>query len=53
MKQVFDFQAMHDLVLDGKNLVANHSNKKKIVVGHQVFTHLRRDFEPLVFTENL
>lgn len=43
MKEVFDFQAIHDLVLNGKSLVAKHSDNIFFVVGHQVFAHLRRD----------
>ncbi len=37
------------LVLGGKTLVGNHRGQTFLVVGHQVCTHLRRDFVPLLF----
>ncbi len=53
MKYVFDPFSKHDLVLGGKSLVENHRGLTFIVVGHQVCTHLRRDFVPLTFTDPL
>ncbi len=47
---VFDPQAKHDLVLGGETLVGNHRGQTFLVVGHQVCTHLRRDFGPHLFT---
>ncbi len=38
----------HDLVL-----VGNHRGQRFLVVGHQVCTHLRRDFVPLLFADPL
>ncbi len=43
----------HDLVLGGKTLVVNHRGQTVLVVGHQVCTHLRRDFVPLLFADPL
>ncbi len=43
----------HDLVLGGKTLVGNHRGQTFLVVVHQVFTHLRRDFVPLLFADPL
>ncbi len=43
----------HDLALGGKTLVGNHRGQKFLVVGHQVCTHLRRDFVPLLFADPL
>ncbi len=43
----------HDLVLGGKTLVGNHRGQTFLVVGHQVCTHLRRDFFPLLFADLL
>ncbi len=43
----------HDLVLGGKTLVGNHRGQMFLVVGHQVCTHLRRDFVPLLFADPL
>ncbi len=43
----------HDLVLGGKTLVDNHRGQTFLVVGHQVCTHLRRDFVPLLFADPL
>ncbi len=37
----------------GKILVGNHRGQTFLVVGHQVWTHLRRDFEPLLFADPL
>ena len=45
--------AKHDLVLGGKTFVANHRGQMFLVVGHQVCTHLRRDFVPLLFADLL
>ncbi len=41
----------HDLVLGDKTLVGNHRGQTFLVVGHQVCTHLRRDFVPLLFAD--
>ncbi len=41
------------LVLGGKTLVGNHRGQMFLVVGHQVCTHLRRDFVPLLFADPL
>src|SRR4029434_3877149 len=38
--------AKHDLVLGGITLVGKHRRQTFLVVGHQVYTHLRRDFGP-------
>ncbi len=43
----------HDLVLGGKTLVGNHRGQTFLVVGHQVCTHLRRDFVSLLFADPL
>src|SRR4029434_7134471 len=43
----------HDLVLDGITLVGKHRRQTFLVVGHQVYTHLRRDFGPLFFADPL
>ncbi len=40
-------------VLGGKTLVGNHRGQTFLVVGHQVCTHLRRDFVPLLFADPL
>lgn len=40
-------------VLSGETLVGMHSGKMFLVVGDQVWTALRRDFGPLLFTETL
>ncbi len=53
MKYVFDPFAKHDLVLGGKTLVGNHRGQMFLVVGHQVCTHLRRDFVPLFLADPL
>ncbi len=45
--------AKHDLVLGGKSLVGNHRGQMFLVVGHQVCTHLRRDFVPILFADPL
>ncbi len=45
--------AKHDLVLGGKTLVGNHRGQTFLVVGHQVCTHLRRDFVPILFADSL
>ncbi len=45
--------AKHDFVLGGKTLVGDHRVQTFLVVGHQVCTHLRRDFVPLLFAEPL
>ncbi len=39
--------------LGGKTLVGNHRGQTFLVVGHQVCTHLRRDFVPLLFADPL
>src|SRR4029434_3299328 len=45
---VFEPLAKHDLVLGGITLVGKHRRQTVLLVGHQVFTHLRRDFaDPL------
>ncbi len=36
-----------------KTLVGNHRGQTFLVVGHQVCTHLRRDFVPLLFADPL
>ncbi len=36
-----------------KTLVGNHRRQTFLVVGHQVCTHLRRDFVPLLFADPL
>ncbi len=41
------------LILGGKTLVGNHRGQTFLVVGHQVCTHLRRDFVPLLFADPL
>ncbi len=41
------------LILGGKTLVGNHRGQTFLVVGHQVCTHLRRDFVPLLFADHL
>ncbi len=53
MSLLMSLIAKHDLVLGGKNLVGNHRCQMFLVVGHQVFTHLRRDFVPLLFADPL
>src|SRR4029434_2228150 len=45
--------AKHDLVLGGITLVGKHRRQTFLVVGHQVYTHLRRDFGPLIFADPL
>ncbi len=50
---IFDPFAKHDLVLGDKTLVGNHRGQTFLVVGHQVCTHLRRDFVPLLFADPL
>ncbi len=45
--------AKHGLVLGGKTLVGDHRGQTFLVVGHQVCTHLRRDFVPLLFADPL
>ena len=45
--------AKHDLVLGGITLVGKHRRQTFLVVGHQVYTHLRRDFGPLLFADPL
>lgn len=42
----------YDLVL-GWETLGKRSSKTFVVVGHQVCTHLRRDFGLLLFTETL
>lgn len=42
----------YDLVLGSETLVGKHSDRTFLVVGHQVCSHLRRDFGPLL-TETL
>src|SRR4029434_3281194 len=39
--------AKHDLVLGGITLLGKHRCQTFLVVGHQVYTHLSRDFGPL------
>ncbi len=53
MKKVFDPFTKHDLVLDGRTLVGNHRGQTFHVVGHQVCTHLGRDFVPLLSADPL
>src|SRR4029434_3299738 len=50
---VFEPLAKHDLVLGGITLVGKHRRQTFLVVGHQVYTHLRRDFGPLLFADPL
>ena len=45
-------QAKHDLVLGGITLVGKHRRQTFLVVGHQVYTHLRRYFGPLLFADD-
>src|SRR4029434_6565556 len=45
--------AKHDLVLGGITLVGKHRRQTFLVVGHQVYTRLRRDFGPLLFADPL
>ncbi len=45
--------AKHDLVLGGKTLGGNHRGQTFLVVVHQVCTHLRRVFVPLLFADPL
>src|SRR4029434_10902652 len=45
--------AKHDLVLGGITLVGKHRRQTFLVVGHHVYTHLRRDFGPLLFAHPL
>src|SRR4029434_5573628 len=45
--------AKQDLVLGGITLVGKHRRQTFLVVGHQVYTHLRRDFGPLLFADPL
>ncbi len=40
-------------VFGGKTLVGNHRGQTFLVVSHQVCTHLRRDFVPLLFADPL
>ncbi len=39
------------LLLGGKTLVGNHRGQMFLVVGHQVCTHFRKDFVPLLFAD--
>ncbi len=41
------------VVLGGKTLVGNHRCQTFLVVGHQVCSHLKRDFVPLLGARNL
>ena len=50
---MFELSAKHDLILGGKTLVVNHRGQTFLLVGHQVCTHLRRDFVPLLFVDIL
>src|SRR4029434_2075431 len=50
---VFEHIAKHDLVLGGITLAGKHRRQTFLVVGHQVYTHLRRDFGPLLFADPL
>ena len=45
--------AKHDLVLGGKTLVGNHRGQIFLVACHQVCTHHRRNFVPLLFADLL
>src|SRR4029434_2735196 len=45
--------AKHDLVHGGITLVGKHRRQTFLVVGHQVYTQLRRDFSPLLFADPL
>ncbi len=45
--------AKYDIVLGGKTLVGYHRGQTFLVVGHQVWTHFRRDFVPLLFADPL
>src|SRR4029434_8714807 len=51
--KVFEPLAKHDLVLGGVTLVGKHRRQTVLVVGHQVYTHLKRDFGPLLFADPL
>ncbi len=56
MKYVFYPVTKHDFVLGDKTLVVNHKGQTfttRCVVGHQVCTHLRRVFVPLLFADPL
>ncbi len=53
-KYLTPLQKKLDLVLLGGNtLVGNHRGQTFLVVGHQVYTHLRRDFVPLLLADTL
>ncbi len=44
---------LHKTWLGGKTIVGNHRGQTFLVVGHQVCTHPRRDFVPLLFADPL
>src|SRR4029434_6754003 len=54
---VFVFDAenkyLNPLVLGGITLIGKHRRQTFLGVGHQVYTHLRRDFGPLLFADPL
>ncbi len=52
-EMIFGPFTKHDLIHGGKTLVGNHRGQTFLVVGHQVCTHLRRDFVPLLFSDPL
>lgn len=47
MKNVFDLQAKHELAVGGGTLGGEHSGKMFFMIGHQVYSHLSRDFGSL------
>src|SRR4029434_9925874 len=51
--EVFEPLAKHELVLGGITLVGKHRRQTFLVVGHQDYTHLRRNFGPLLFADPL
>ena len=53
MKQVFNLQAKHKLVLGREILVGKPSDETFLVVGHQVCTKFRRGCGPFLVTESL
>lgn len=47
----FEIQAKLQHKFTLRTLVFKHSGKMFLVAGHQVWAHLWRDFDPLLFTE--
>ncbi len=55
-KQLFAQSTLYKVlytVLGGKTFVGNHRGQTFLVVGHQVFTHLGRDFVQFLFADPL